>query len=115
MNLKKIWDMEETFLTTKRDIFQKFLKDNKMFIDFNGAEYTLFDTNNNIINVTMTPDEMLQYIIGYNTCLNSLSEELELLKEANETLKLQNETNIKNYEKIIMDMGKDSLDANCTE
>jgi len=98
-------------INNTREIFQKFLEDNSYFIDFNGEDYTLVDKSNNIINITKTPDEMLHFILGYNSCFKKLSEEIILLKEANEGLKLQNETNIKNYEKVILDMGKESLDG----
>lgn len=93
----------------KIKIFREFLETYSFFIDFNGAQYTMVDKENNIINISNTPDEILQYIMGFNTATVQAQQLIDECKEGNEQLRLLNETNIKQYEKIIEDLGGETL------
>jgi hypothetical protein len=102
-------------MATKKEIFQKFLQENQMFIDFNGSEYTLFTQDNSVITVTNSPDELLQYIMGYNNCYAMMQENIDKMKQANKALHDQNNLNIQNYEKVILGMGGEGIKNETTE
>lgn len=84
----------------KHQIFKEYLETNDNFIDFNGLHYTLVNTNKEIINITNTADEMLNYIIGFNEAKKQSQQIIE-------DLEIQNQTNIKNYEKLIRELRQD--------
>jgi len=100
---------------TKKEVFQTFLKNYNMFIDFNGSDYTLFTKDNTIVTVANTPDELLQYIMGYNNCYGEMLEQISKLEQATEALHKQNNLNIENYENIILGMGGEQIEDVSTE
>jgi hypothetical protein len=87
---------------TVEAIYKEFLTSNNYFIDFNGIEYTLVDKNQNVIVVTNSPENMFNFILGYNRATQELLLTIDSLNK-------RNEDNIKRYEKIIKDMGEESL------
>ena len=97
----------------RAELFNIYLTSEKQYITYNGVVYTLLNENNEIVTQTNTNDEMLNYIKGFMEAINKLTpeiKELENLKTQNKALILQNELNVKNYEKIIFDMGGESME-----
>ena len=97
----------------RAELFNIYLTSEKQYITYNGVVYTLLNENNEIVTQTNTNDEMLNYIKGFMEAINKLTpeiKELENLRAQNKALILQNELNVKNYEKIIFDMGGESME-----
>lgn len=91
-------------LSEKAKVFEEFLKKYDLYIDYNGAHFTLIDNKSKIVTITTTTEEMHHFINGFNLAIKSCSEEIEDLKNVNESIINQNITNIKEYEKIIKNL-----------
>ena len=93
----------------RAELFESYLTSEKQYIVYNGVGYTLLDTENEIVIQTNTGDEMFNYIKGFTEAMIKAQLEFDKLKVQNDGLVLQNNINIKNYEKVILEMGQDSF------
>jgi hypothetical protein len=92
-----------------KEIFEQYLTSNNQYIDFNGSEYTLITSDNKVIIVTETPQEMFYFIKGSMNSIQEANSIISDLKEANEILRETNENNIKMYEGMIKERGGETL------
>ena len=84
--------------TKRATIFREFLEDNGYYIDYNGEHYTLVK-DNEIVHIVHTPEEIYNFIMGYNLARKLDNDTILNLTEINKT-------NVERYEKIIEDMTK---------
>ena len=96
---------------SRQELYEIFLKENEFYIDYNGVLYTMVDKENNVIIQTQTPEEMTVFILGWNSAKEKYQEEIKELQEANIQLNDLNNNNIQKYEKIISDLGNESIEG----
>jgi len=91
-----------TKTTNKKQIIQEFLKTNEIFIDYNGSEYTMVNKDNKLVNICNSTEEVLQYILGFNSAIEISRQKIQFFEKTNKD-------NIERYERIIADIDKESF------
>jgi len=106
MQLKEALAKKES---EKQVIIGEYLKSIKGSISYTGAYYLVIQ-DGKAITAMATTDEIVTYIKGWNHAMVLSTARVEQLEDSNTRLNDMNKINIERYEKIIADMGGETIE-----